>query len=254
MTEPTSSGTKRKRYITGGVVLLGLLGFLADVGGAIDFVQGLFGGADDAKAGGGVIAGADTTTGVPPAPSGTGSTSAPGAATPTGKQTTTTLSSLPQPTTPGTPPSARSGPGWFDLTAYESVSSGNGFYTVNSINIGTGPDSYPNSFRASYPSSASNPNNRRVWLLGGKCTRLSVWVGKDASSSKSTGTGRFSVKAEDVEIRAVDATMTDAPQHIDLDITGVVRLTLFDTRGGQDANNAWGSPRVQCTAPLGKAR
>jgi len=80
-----------------------------------------------------------------------------------------------------------------------------------------------------------------------------VWVGKDAASTKSAGTGRFVVSAEDVEKSAAQASMSDSPQHLEVDITGVVRLTLFDTRGGQDANNAWGSPRVHCSAPPGKA-
>jgi hypothetical protein len=40
----------------------------------------------------------------------------------------------------------------------------------------------------------------------------------------------------------------------ELDITGVSRLTLFDTRTRQDADNAWGNPRVYCTAPPGRAK
>jgi transcriptional regulator with XRE-family HTH domain len=105
--------------------------------------------------------------------------------------------------------------------------------------------------KSEYGAMAADPNNRRTWLAAGKCSRLSVWVGKDAASSSTAGAGRFVVKAEDVETASADATITDSPQHIDIDITGVVRLTLFDTRASRDANNAWGSPLVYCTAPPG---
>jgi hypothetical protein len=77
-------------------------------------------------------------------------------------------------------------------------------------------------------------------------------VGKDAASRQSGGTGQFVVKSGDVELASKQASMTDAPQQIDLDISAVTRLTLFDTRSRLDANNAWGSPRVQCTAPPGE--
>ncbi|WP_245982811.1 NPCBM/NEW2 domain-containing protein [Lentzea flaviverrucosa] len=165
--------------------------------------------------------------------------------------TTTTTSTAASTRSTGSP---RGAGGSYELTAYEPVSFGNGHSSVNSISIGTGPDPFPSSIKGYYSSSASDPNNRRTWLTGGKCTRLTVWVGKDAASSKTGGTGRFAVKAEDVEIASRQATITDAPQQIDVDITSVIRLTLLDTRSGQDANNAWGTPQVQCTSPPGKAK
>ncbi|WP_410645307.1 NPCBM/NEW2 domain-containing protein [Amycolatopsis sp. lyj-346] len=146
----------------------------------------------------------------------------------------------------------RSGPAWYDLTAYEAVSFGNGHTSVASITIGT--TSFPNSIRGYYQSSASDPNDRRTWLTAGACDRLSVWVGKDAASSGTGGTGHFSVQAEGAEVAGADATLTDPPRHLDVDISGVSRLTLLDTKASRDANNAWGSPKVHCTAPPGKAR
>lgn len=142
--------------------------------------------------------------------------------------------------------------GWYELTAYRAVASGNGHYSVDSITIGT--ESYPSSIRGSYSSSASDQNNLRTWLVGGKCSQLSVWVGKDQSSPQSAGTGRFIIKNGDIEIRAAEATMNDAAKHLEVDITGVSRLTLLDTRKRLDANNAWGNPRVLCTEPPGEAR
>lgn len=165
------------------------------------------------------------------------------------KPITTSVASSPGATAP-----PRAAGGSYDLTAYEPVSFGNGHSSVNSISIGTGTDPFPSSIKGYYSSSASDPNNRRTWLTGGKCTKLTAWVGKDAASSKTAGTGRFIVKAEDVEIASKQAMISDAPQRIDIDITGVIRLTLFDTRGGQDAFNAWGTPQVQCTSPPGKAK
>lgn len=142
--------------------------------------------------------------------------------------------------------------GWYELTAYRAVAFGNGHYSVDSITIGT--ESYPSSIRGSYSSSASDPNNFRTWLVGGKCSQLSVWVGKDQSSPQSAGTGRFVIKNGDIEIRAAEATMNDAAKHLEVDIKGVSRLTLLDTRKRLDANNAWGNPRVLCTEPPGEAR
>ncbi|WP_235921718.1 NPCBM/NEW2 domain-containing protein [Lentzea tibetensis] len=153
----------------------------------------------------------------------------------------------------GQPTSKASGPTWYVLTAHQPVAFGNGHNSVNTITIGA--QSYPDSIRATYPSSAADPNNRRTWLTGGNCTKLSAWVGKDAGSPRTSGTGRFVVQAEEAEMAAVEATISTPAQHMDVDITGVVRLTLFDTRGGSaDAYNAWGTPRVFCSTPPGKSR
>jgi NPCBM/NEW2 domain-containing protein len=153
---------------------------------------------------------------------------------------------------PDTTATTGSTEGWYELTAYRSVAFGNGHDSVDSITIGT--ESYPSSIRGTYPSSAANQNNFRTWLVGGKCTQLSVWVGKDQASPRSAGTGRFIVKNGDLEMRTAEASMDDAPQHLEVDITGVSRLTLLDTRQRLDADNAWGNPRVQCTEPPGEAR
>lgn len=166
------------------------------------------------------------------------------------QQATTTRAAAP----PATRSSSRPAGGVYDLIAYTPVEFGNGHSSVNEISIGNEPNPFPSSIKGYYSSSAADPNNRRTWLTGGKCTRLTVSVGKDTASPKSGGTGRFSVKADDVEIAFKEAAIGDTPQRIDLDITGVSRLTLFDTRGGQDAYNAWGTPQVHCSAPPGKAK
>lgn len=165
--------------------------------------------------------------------------------------TTTTTKAAPPPATRNTP---RPAGGVYDLIAYTPVEFGNGHSSVNEISIGNEPNPFPSSIKGYYSSSAADPNNRRTWLTGGKCTKLTVSVGKDTASPKSGGTGRFSVKADDVEIAFKEAAIGDTPQRIDLDITGVSRLTLFDTRGGQDAYNAWGTPQVHCSVPPGKAK
>jgi len=253
MTQPASSGTKKKWYITVGIVVAALLAFFANVSGTIDFFQGMLGldEADTSTPDSGDAPGTKS-----PGPSGSGeATSAPVTVTTTTERDAgTTEPPATGDGSAGDPPAPGNTEGWFDLTAYEPVAFGNGHYSVNSINIGTGVDPYPQSIRGSYSSSASDPNNQRTWLVSGKCTRLSVWVGKDAASPQAAGIGQFIVKSGDIQIHSVEATITDAPQHIDLDITGVSRLTLFDTRGGRDANNAWGSPKVYCTAPPGKSR
>ncbi|MEU8632784.1 NPCBM/NEW2 domain-containing protein [Amycolatopsis sp. NPDC048633] len=155
-----------------------------------------------------------------------------------------------QPETSPASHARRSGPAWYNLTAYKAVSFGNGHSSVPSITIGN--SSFPNSIKGYYQSSASDPNDRRTWLTAGSCDQLSVWVGKDAASSGKGGTGHFSVQAEAAEIAGADATLQDPPQQLVVNIAGVSRLTLFDTKASQDANNAWGSPKVRCTAPPGE--
>ncbi|MET8777112.1 NPCBM/NEW2 domain-containing protein [Nocardia sp. NPDC004654] len=142
--------------------------------------------------------------------------------------------------------------GWYELTAYQSVAWNNGFDPVDPVRIGSA--SFPSSIVGYYPSSSSDPMNRATWMVGGKCDRFSVWIGKDAESASSAGVGRFVVKADDREVFADEMSMTDAAREVDIDLSGVVRLTLFDTRKSQDAKNAWGRPRVHCTAPPGRRR
>ncbi|GAB3464484.1 NPCBM/NEW2 domain-containing protein [Actinophytocola sediminis] len=250
MTEPTGGKKNKKWYIALVAVAATLLTFFANVDGTIGFFSRIFSTNEAGAAGSTGDGGVDFTTSAP------SETTPVQAAEPTivkDDQTTAAPTTTERGTTQPQP-APRTTEGWFELTAYRSVAFGNGHDSVNTINIGTGAKPFPDSIRGSYSSSASSPDNNRTWLVGGHCTRLSVWVGKDAASSHTAGIGRFIIKAEDIEIHAVEATITDAPVHIDLDITGVVRLTLFDTRAGQDANNAWGSPRVHCTEPPGEAR
>lgn len=252
MTEPSG---RRKWYIAAATISVALLAFLANIDGTLGFFERLSGSENNDAAsadgsGSGNTAKSPSTATLP----NLGMTTAPGDGPETIQRTpveTTTAARRADTTAQPTP---RITEGWFNLTAYYAVAFGNGHYSVPSIQIGAGATAYPDSIRGSYPSSESDPNNSRTWLVGGKCTRLSVWVGKDAGSTRSEGVGRFIVKAEDIEIYAVDAVMTDTPKHIEIDITGVSRLTLLDTRSSLHANNAWGSPRVHCTAPPGKSR
>ncbi|MFD5830369.1 NPCBM/NEW2 domain-containing protein [Lentzea sp. NPDC060358] len=165
----------------------------------------------------------------------------------------------PPPTTPAevaavTSGPVRSGEGWYDLTLHQPVESAEGQEIVPSITIGVGRDPFPNSIRGFQTSSAGQPRNSSTWATAGRCTRLSVWVGKDAASSESAGAGQFVVKADDQEITTRQASVSDAPQHLEVDISTVGRLTLLDVRANKDADNAWGTPRAYCTAPPGKSR
>lgn len=249
MTKSPGHKSKKKWYITAGTVVAVLLAFLANMDGTINFFDRLLG-ADEPTVTGSA-GGSETST--TPTLSETTSASTTAPTTVEDSQSTSVSTSTHRGST-DSQATPRTTAGWFDLTAYRPVAFGNGHDSVNSINIGTGVDPYPNSIQGYYSSSASDPNNRRTWQVGGHCTRFSAWVGKDASSSHTAGTGRFIIKAEDIEIHSAEATITDAPVPIELDITGIIRLTLLDTRTGQDANNAWGTPRVYCTAPPGEAR
>jgi hypothetical protein len=251
MTDSANTG-RRKWYVALVAVLAATLAFLANIDGTLSFFERLFGSGDDSAA-------SAPSAGRAPGTSGTATVALTSTTVSPGEKTSTPAEPPRRDTTTTTQPEAvpetqapRSTEGWYNLTGYRTLGGGNGFSFVNSISIGS--TSYPDSIRASYSSSAADPNNIQTWQTGGKCTRFSGWVGKDAASGSSAGTGRFIVKAEDVEITSTESTITDAAQHLELDITGVVRLTLFDTRGGRDANNAWGTPRVFCTAPPGKAR
>jgi NPCBM/NEW2 domain-containing protein len=187
-----------------------------------------------------------------PPPVGEGDSSVP--ATPTASASSQIRESNPDAGSPSTTPlgTPENTQNWYELTAYRAVAWGNGHTSVDSIMIGT--TSYPSSIRGSYSSSTSDPNNFRTWLVGGRCSKLSVWVGKDQASPKTAGTGRFIVKSGERQIRAAAATFTDPPEHLQVDLTGVSRLTLLDTRKSRDADNAWGSPQVFCSEPPGAAR
>jgi hypothetical protein len=243
----TNSGSGRNKwYVVVAVFLAGVVTFANDL---IDLGDHVFGN-DDADA----AAPSRTAPGAPPVSAGGGSSTLPEPpSAPTSSVAVGTVVRRPESSAPVAPsPVRRSGPAWYDLIAFEAVSFGNGHSSVSSITIGT--SSYPNSIRGYYQSSASDPNDRRTWATAGACDRLSVWVGKDATSAGTGGSGHFGVQAEGAEIAGADATLNDPPQHLDVDITGVSRLTLLDTKASRDANNAWGSPKVHCTAPPGKAR
>lgn len=143
---------------------------------------------------------------------------------------------------------------WYDLTTHEPVEAGSGHEAVPSIGIGVGREPFARGIRGGAVSSTAQPNNRGTWLTAGKCTRLSVWVGKDAASPGQEGVGQFVIRADDTEAATRQASIADAPQHVEVDLSDVDRLTLLDVRGSRDAANAWGAPRVFCAAPPGKTR
>ncbi|MGW4326044.1 SDR family NAD(P)-dependent oxidoreductase [Nocardia sp. NPDC004573] len=147
---------------------------------------------------------------------------------------------------------APSSDGWYDLVEYQSVSWANGFDPVDPIRIGA--VSFPSSIVGYYPSSASDPMNRATWTIGGQCDRFSVWIGKDSDSPSSAGVGRFVVRVDDQDAFTAEKSMSDPAEEVNLDISGKIRLTLFDARRSQDAKNAWGRPRVHCSAPPGRKR
>jgi hypothetical protein len=175
-----------------------------------------------------------------------------------GAGSTTTLPPPPQ-TTTASPPSSTSEPsspasaapvdGWYDLVEFDAATWGIGFAETDPVRIGT--RSFPSSIVGYYQSSTSDDNNTATWTIAGKCTQFSVWVGKDADSPSQAGVGRFVVKADDFEIFSAEIGMNDGAHLVDLNITGKVRLTLFDARKLTDAKNAWGRPRVHCTSPPG---
>ncbi|MFJ5986492.1 NPCBM/NEW2 domain-containing protein [Lentzea sp. NPDC092896] len=142
---------------------------------------------------------------------------------------------------------------WYDLTTYQTVESGAGHETLASISIGVGKEPFARAIRGSAGSSATQPANFRTWSTAGRCTRLSVWIGKDAASLQTEGVGQFVIRADEAEAVTRQASIDDAPQHVEVDISDVDRLTLLDVRAGRDAANAWGTPRVFCSAPPGKA-
>lgn len=148
----------------------------------------------------------------------------------------------------------RSGEGWYDLSLHEPLEIAQGQELVPSIVIGVGKEAFPNSIRGFLVSSPTQQVNASTWTTDSKCTRLSVWIGKDAASTLTDGAGEFVVEADGEEIASRQATSSDAPQHVEVDISTVDRLRLLDVRGSKDADNAWGNPRVYCTSPPGKAR
>ncbi|WP_439656938.1 NPCBM/NEW2 domain-containing protein [Lentzea sp. HUAS TT2] len=142
---------------------------------------------------------------------------------------------------------------WYDLTNYQTVESGDGHQTLASISIGVGKEPFTRGIRGSAGSTAAQPVNFRTWSVASRCTRLSVWIGKDADSTQTEGIGQFVIKADEAAAVTRQASIDDAPQHVEIDISDVDRLTLLDVRASRDAANAWGTPRVFCSAAPGKA-
>ncbi|MEU8897055.1 NPCBM/NEW2 domain-containing protein [Nocardia sp. NPDC048505] len=142
-------------------------------------------------------------------------------------------------------------PIWYDLTRLRAVVWNNGFDPIDPVRIGAA--SFPAGIVGGYQSSATDQNNKAVWAIGGKCTRFEAAVGKNTDSSGG-GTGRFVVIGDERELFSAEVGPNDPPTEIQIDITGVIRLTLYDTRRLSDATNAWGRPRVSCATSPGPAR
>ncbi|MEU2039678.1 NPCBM/NEW2 domain-containing protein [Nocardia niwae] len=225
-----------------GVVALVVVG-LANLDGALSFLDRIRG--DEPSA----LPAATETPRVPAI--GPSVTNTPQATPTTSAAATTTSSVRPAPSATSAA-LAPSSDGWYDLVEYQSVSWANGFDPVDPIRIGA--VSFPSSIVGFYPSSASDPMNRATWTIGGQCDRFSVWIGKDSDSPSSAGVGRFVVRVDDRDAFTAEKSMTDPAEEVDLDISGKIRLTLFDARRSQDAKNAWGRPRVHCSAPPGRKR
>ncbi|WP_244976277.1 NPCBM/NEW2 domain-containing protein [Nocardia huaxiensis] len=162
----------------------------------------------------------------------------------------TSTSTVPVSSSTTTTPRAAQ-PIWYDLTKLRAVIWNNGFNAVDPVRIGA--SSYPASIIGSYQSSATDQNDKAVWAIGGQCTRFEAWVGKNTDSSGG-GTGRFVVIGDDRELFSTEVGPNDPAVEVPVDITGVIRLTLLDTRRLQDATNAWGRPRVLCASSPGPAR
>lgn len=114
---------------------------------------------------------------------------------------------------------------------------------------------FPASIVGNYQSSTSDQNNKAVWAIAGQCSVFDVWIGKDVDSGYSGSTpGRFVVMADGRELDSQTLGPNDPPYHWQLDITGVNRLTIYDTRGTQDMSNAWGTPQITCSGSPGPAR
>lgn len=189
--------------------------------------------------------GAVTTTA--PSPSALRSSTSAAATTTSVTTTSTTLRT----SAPATPIAPAAGPIAYKLTAVQSVVWNNGFDSVTSVRIGSMPP-FPDSIVGNYQSSAADQNNKAIWVTGGQCSVFDVWIGKDAGSGNSgSGAGRFVVMDNAREVDSRSMGPDDPPYHWQVDITGVVRLTIYDTRASKDMANAWGTPQVTCTGPPG---
>ncbi|WP_157514339.1 NPCBM/NEW2 domain-containing protein [Nocardia concava] len=147
-----------------------------------------------------------------------------------------------------------SGPIWYKLTQLRAVTWNNGFDLVDPVRIGA--ESFPASIVGNYQSSASDQNNKAVWAIGGQCSEFKAWIGKNTDSGNSgIGSGRFVILGDGGrELYSETRGPTDPALLVDINIAGVTRLTIYDTRGGQDMANAWGSLQILCAGSPGPAR
>ncbi|MGX1762654.1 NPCBM/NEW2 domain-containing protein [Streptomyces lydicus] len=144
------------------------------------------------------------------------------------------------------------GPRAYNLANTRSAVWNNGFDVVSEARIGA--QRFPASIIGSYQSSATDQNNKATWALARACTQLDVAIGKNADSVSSTGTGRFVILGDGRELINEEVTAADPPRLIRVDISGVMRLTLLDTRQLSDATNVWGTPSVYCQSNPGPRR
>jgi len=122
------------------------------------------------------------------------------------------------------------------------MTSSNGFRGPKQLTIKT--TQFPNSLQGTQ---FNNVPDEATYGLGGACTEFKVSVGLDAQSPQVGGAIVFQVYLDDV----VKATATrgpyDEPQVLTLDVTGVARMKIVDTRPTyKDAFTVWGSPVLTC--------
>ncbi|APA99952.1 NPCBM/NEW2 domain-containing protein [Nocardia seriolae] len=142
-------------------------------------------------------------------------------------------------------------PIWYNLSKLSAVIWNNGFTPFDPVRIGAAP--YPAGIVGGYQSSATDQNDKAVWAIGGQCTAFEASVGKNTDSAGG-GTGQFVVIGDDRELYSTAVGPNDPAVDVHVDISGVIRLTLYDTRHLQDATNAWGRPRVLCGSSPGPSR
>lgn len=140
------------------------------------------------------------------------------------------------------------GPGkWLSLLDVKPTVWRNGFDSYEELTIKN--STFPRSIKGWYSTGKQfgDPNNAQ-WALKGKCTKLEVWVGQDADSPGHVGSSQFFVTLDGKVKAKRKAQYSDEAQKIELDLTGVTRMTFQDERTNHTgSNNVWGSPRVFCS-------
>lgn len=144
---------------------------------------------------------------------------------------------------------------WISILDMKAASWSNGFDQEDELTIKN--TAFPRSIRGWYSTGKKfgDPDNAQ-WALKGKCTKLEVWVGQDADSPGHVGPSQFTVTLDGKIAAEREANYLDEAQKIELDLTGVTRMTFQDERTNTTgAFNVWGSPRLLCSenpAPLEK--